>query len=78
MVLNNPKQTVKTLIIQNNNLKTAIKNVKPQYTIGKELIYKYTNETAFWASNEFRFFRNQRCERCQCGSAIYRFEKHIP
>lgn len=57
--LNNPKETVKTLIIQNNNLNTAIKDIKPQYTIGKELIYKYTNETAFWASNEFRFFETK-------------------
>ncbi|MEM5564035.1 type IX secretion system plug protein domain-containing protein [Psychroserpens sp. AS72] len=57
--LNNPKQNVKTLIIQNNNLNTAITNVKPQYTIGKELIYKYTNETAFWASNEYRFFETK-------------------
>ncbi|WP_040281344.1 type IX secretion system plug protein [Psychroserpens damuponensis] len=57
--LNNPKQNIKTLIIQNNNLSTAITNVKPQYTIGKELIYKYTNETAFWASNEYRFFETK-------------------
>nr|WP_321231835.1 type IX secretion system plug protein domain-containing protein [uncultured Psychroserpens sp.] len=57
--LNNPKETIKTVIIQNNNLKTAIKGVKPQYTIGKELIYKYTKETAFWASNEFRFFETK-------------------
>nr|WP_321226689.1 type IX secretion system plug protein domain-containing protein [uncultured Psychroserpens sp.] len=57
--LNNPKENIKTLIIQNNNLNTAITNVKPQYTIGKELIYKYTNETAFWASNEYRFFETK-------------------
>ncbi|MCD2260323.1 type IX secretion system plug protein domain-containing protein [Psychroserpens luteolus] len=57
--LNNPKETVKTLIIQNNNLRTAITDIKPQYTIGKELIYKYTTETAFWASNEFRFFETK-------------------
>ncbi|MEH6537942.1 MAG: type IX secretion system plug protein domain-containing protein [Psychroserpens sp.] len=59
LVLNNPKQTVKTLIIQNNNLKTAITDVKPQYTIGKELIFRYTKETSFWASNEFRFFETK-------------------
>ena len=59
LVLNNPKQTIKTLIIQNNNLNTAIKDIKPQYTIGKELIYRYTNETAFWASNEYRFFETK-------------------
>lgn len=49
----NPKQTIKTLIIQNNNLKTAIKNVQPQYTIGQELIYRYDQETAFWGGNEY-------------------------
>ncbi|MGB3606857.1 MAG: DUF5103 domain-containing protein [Psychroserpens sp.] len=57
--LNNPQETVKTLIIQNNNLHTAIKNVKPQYTIGKELIYRYVDETSFWGSNEFRFFETK-------------------
>jgi hypothetical protein len=65
--LNNPLQTVKTLIIQNNNLHTAIKDVKPQYTIGKELIYRYTNETAFWGSNEFRFFENKDVRAANVG-----------
>ena len=32
MQLNNPTQTVKALIVQNNNLNTAISNLKPQYT----------------------------------------------
>lgn len=67
MILNNPKETVKVLIIQNNNLHTAIKNVKPQYTIGKELIYRYTNETAFWGSNEFRFFENKDVRAANVG-----------
>lgn len=57
--LNNPNETVKILIIQNNNLYTAIKNVKPQYTIGNELIYRYVDKTAFWGSNEFRFFETK-------------------
>lgn len=65
--LNNPKQTVKTLIIQNNNLNTAIKDIKPQYTIGKELIYRYTNETSFWGSNEFRFFENKDVRAANIG-----------
>lgn len=56
---NNPLETVKTLIIQNNNLNTAISNVGPQYTIGKELIYKYNNETSFYAGNEYFFFENK-------------------
>ncbi|MFT5627421.1 MAG: hypothetical protein ACI92X_000648 [Dokdonia sp.] len=57
--LNNPMETIKTVIIQNNNLNTAIKNIKPQYILGKELIYRYLNGTSFWASNEFRFFENK-------------------
>lgn len=65
--INNPLQTVNTLIIQNNNLHTAIKNVKPQYTLGKELVYRYTNETAFWAGNEFRFFENKDVRAANVG-----------
>ncbi|MBR9757493.1 MAG: DUF5103 domain-containing protein [Algicola sp.] len=56
---NNPSQTVKTLIVQNNNLTTAISGLKPQYTLGNELIYKYTKETSFWGGNEYLFFENK-------------------
>jgi hypothetical protein len=59
MRFNNPDQTVKSLIIQNNNLSTAITDVKPLYTIGNELIYKYDTETSFWAGNEYLFFENK-------------------
>ena len=55
----NPEQTVNTLIIQNNNLNTAISNLKPQYTIGNELIYKYDTESSFWGGNEYLFFENK-------------------
>ncbi|MBR9846892.1 MAG: DUF5103 domain-containing protein [Algicola sp.] len=67
LLINNPLQTVNTLIIQNNNLHTAIKNVKPQYTLGRELVYRYTNETAFWAGNEFRFFENKDVRAANIG-----------
>ncbi|MGY0393249.1 type IX secretion system plug protein [Bizionia sp. KMM 8389] len=59
ILFNNPSQTVKTLIVQNNNLNTAISNVPPQYTIGNELIYKYTNETLFEGGNEYFYFENK-------------------
>jgi len=55
----NPKQTVHTLIMQNNNLKTAITNLKPQYTIGHKLIYRYDQEASFWGGNEFLNFDNK-------------------
>ena len=59
ILLINPKQNVKTLVLQNSNLKTAITNLKPQYTIGSELIYKYDQEAAFWGGNEFLYFDNK-------------------
>lgn len=59
LILINPKQNVKTVVLQNSNLKEAITNLKPQYTIGSKLIYKYDKEAAFWAGNEFLFFDNK-------------------
>jgi len=59
MQFNNPQQTVKTLIVQNNNLNTAINNLKPQYTLANELIYRYTEASSFFAGNEFLYFENK-------------------
>jgi hypothetical protein len=56
---NNPKQTVNTVILQNNNLKTAISGLKPQYILGNELIYRYTTETSFWGGNEYLYFETK-------------------
>lgn len=55
----NPKQTVNTLVLQNSNLKTAITDLKPQYTIGTELIYRYDQEASFWGGNEFNNWDNK-------------------
>ena len=57
--LNNPQQTVKVALIQNRNLTTAITDLKPQYTLGNTLYYRYTNESAFYAGNEFLFFETK-------------------
>ena len=54
-----PNQNVKVLLMQNGNFDTAIKNIKPMYTIGNDLIYKYDKETQFWAGNEFLYFENK-------------------
>lgn len=54
--LTNPAETVKIKLIQNNNLKTAINNLKPQYILGKTLSYRYNEESSFWAGNEYFFF----------------------
>jgi hypothetical protein len=54
-----PLQNVKVMILQNGKLDTAITNIKPQFTIGNDLIYKYDKETQFWGGNEFLFFENK-------------------
>jgi Type 9 secretion system plug protein 1st domain len=56
LLLINPKESVKTLVLQNNNLKSAITDLKPQYTIGSQLIYRYDHESSFWGGNEFLRF----------------------
>lgn len=56
LLLRNPDQTVKVRILQNHNLKTAIENLKPQYTVGNDLIYRYDEPTSFWAGNEYLQF----------------------
>ena len=67
MQLNNPTRTVNAVIVQNNNLKTAISNIKPQYTIGNQLIYKYDNETSFWGGNEYFYFENKDIRAANTG-----------
>lgn len=64
---NNPKETVKTLVIQNNNLHTAISDLKPQYILGNELTYRYTSESSFWGGNEYRYFENKDVRAANVG-----------
>ncbi|WP_395062714.1 DUF5103 domain-containing protein [Flavobacterium sp.] len=54
-----PLQNVKVLLMQNGKFNNTISNIKPMYTIGNDLIYKYDTETQFWAGNEYLFFENK-------------------
>lgn len=65
--INNPTNTVRAVIVQNNNLYTAISNLKPQYTIGNQLIYKYNAESSFWGGNEYLFFENKDVRAANTG-----------
>ena len=51
-ILQNPIQNVRVTLFQNGNWKTSISNIKPQFTLGTELIYRYNKETQFWGGNE--------------------------
>ena len=59
IIFRNPDQNLKTLIIQNNNLQTSIYSLKPQYSLGNELVYRYDQEAAFWGGNEYLEFDNK-------------------
>lgn len=66
-LLINPNRNLHTLILQNSNLKTAISGLKPQYTLGSELIYRYDQESSFWAGNEFYNFDNKESRASNVG-----------
>jgi hypothetical protein len=56
ILFQNPMQNLKVLLLQNGKFSTTIKNVPPQYTISNNFVYKYDQETQFWAGNEFLNF----------------------
>ncbi|MGB6269291.1 MAG: type IX secretion system plug protein domain-containing protein [Olleya sp.] len=70
----NPKETVKTVIIQNNNLKTAITNLEPQYILGNELSYRYNEASSFFGGNEFLSFENKEIRAANNGVQYIRLD----
>ena len=56
LLFNNPSLEIKTAIYQNNDWNTVIKNAKPQFIRGSQLLYKYNSNINFWAGNEYLFF----------------------
>ncbi|MFD2568471.1 type IX secretion system plug protein [Pseudotenacibaculum haliotis] len=57
--LNNPNQEIHVAVLQNQNWKTAITNVEPQFYKPSQLIYRYTRQTNFWGGNQYLFFDNK-------------------
>ena len=70
----NPKEAVKTVIIQNNNLKSAITDLKPQYILGNELSYRYNEASSFLGGNEFLSFENKEIRAANTGVQYIRLE----
>lgn len=56
LLINNPNNEIKVALYQNNDYHTVIKNLKPQFNRGTQLVYKYNKETSFRGNNEFLFF----------------------
>ncbi|WP_438962465.1 DUF5103 domain-containing protein [Nonlabens sp.] len=55
----NPADNLKTAIIQNADLYSAIYDVKPQFNLANKQEYRYDTETSFWAGNEYLNFENR-------------------
>ncbi|MEM0541352.1 DUF5103 domain-containing protein [Flavobacterium sp. j3] len=58
-IFQSPLTNVKVLLMQNGRWDNAITNIRPQFTIGNDLVYRYDAETQFWAGNEFLNFENK-------------------
>lgn len=54
--INNPYDDSKLIIVQNNNFKSEITNLKPVFIVDKEWDYNYDLENTFGGGNEFRNF----------------------
>ncbi len=59
ILFQNPVQNIKVILFQNGKWNNALVNIKPQYTIGNDLIFRYNNETQFFAGNEYLYFDNK-------------------
>ena len=55
------------MVIQNNNLKTAITDLEPQYILANELTYRYNEKSSFYGGNEFFFFENKEIRAASNG-----------
>ncbi|WP_172915326.1 type IX secretion system plug protein [Capnocytophaga canimorsus] len=71
--IQNPKESVKVTVLQNYRWDTAIHHLKPQYTMGGELIYRYDEQAAFDGGNEFLYFENKDIRTPSSG--VYRVEQ---
>ena len=57
--IENPRQEVKVVIMQNNRWDNAIRDLKPLFIREQALVYDYSRENVFTAGNEYRYFDNR-------------------
>ncbi len=72
LTINNPSNEIKVAVYQNNDWNTFIKDIKPQFTRGTQLLYKYNSNINFWAGNEYLFFDTKQIRNAS--NNIYRTE----
>ncbi len=54
--VNNPNEEIKVALYQNGDWNSVIKNIKPKYIRGSQLLYNYVHEISYWGNNEFLYF----------------------
>ncbi|HPT31329.1 MAG TPA: DUF5103 domain-containing protein, partial [Prolixibacteraceae bacterium] len=54
--IENPRDEVRVVVMQNNRYDNAITNLKPLFIQQNRLIYDYSKENVFPAGNEYRYF----------------------
>lgn len=57
--VNNPNQEIHVAVLQNQNWKSTLTDIQPQFYKPNQLIYRHTNKTNFWGGNEYLFFDNK-------------------
>ncbi|MDH3321565.1 MAG: DUF5103 domain-containing protein [Flavobacteriaceae bacterium] len=56
LLINNPAEEIKVAIYQNGDWNSVIKNIKPKYIRGSQLLYNYVDDISYWAGNEYLYF----------------------
>lgn len=59
ILFQNPTQNLKVVLFQNGKWIDAIPNIKPQYSIGNDLVFRYITDTQFYGGNEYLYFDNK-------------------
>ena len=74
LLLNNPNEEIKVAIYQNGDWNSVIKNIKPKYIQGKQLLYNYVDDISYWAGNEYLYFDTKEIRNATNNIAKTRLE----
>ena len=72
LTVNNPNQEIKVAVYQNNDWNSVLKNLKPQFIRGTQLLFKYNSNVNYWAGNEYLFFDTKEIRNAT--NNVYRTE----
>ncbi len=72
--LNNPNEEIKVAIYQNGDWNSVIKNIKPKYIRGTQLLYNYVDDISYWAGNEYLYFDTKEIRNATNNVAKTRME----